>query len=113
LPVVEELKHNKKAGPERPVFAGCIIQTNSAAGFLYNIMTRHEISIRNPTGKCDHLFWPDITPHSVWAVWNEAGTDVLALALSEDDANRQAEAIDSGHVAEYFLALSKSIKPEK
>jgi hypothetical protein len=34
LPVVEELKHNKKAGPERPVFAGCIIQTNSAAGFL-------------------------------------------------------------------------------
>jgi hypothetical protein len=54
-----------------------------------------------------------LTPHSVWAVWNEAGTDVLALALSEDDANRQAEAIDSGHVAEYFLALSKSIKPEK
>jgi hypothetical protein len=33
LPVVEELKHNKKAGPERPVFAGCIIQTKLGGGF--------------------------------------------------------------------------------
>jgi hypothetical protein len=58
-----------------------------------------------------------LTPHSVWAVWNEDATEVIAWELDEDDAERAAlnlaNARHPGHVAEYFLALSKSIKPEK
>jgi hypothetical protein len=54
-----------------------------------------------------------LAPHSVWAVWNEDATEVIAWEMDKEDAERSAlnlaNAGHSGHVAEYFLTRSETI----
>ena len=65
-------------------------------------------AVRNPTGKCDHLYWPDMIPGAAKDA-NITGELAAARSAALEEAAKVAEGMEVRPVGEYSLGYRSAV----